>query len=461
MTYAFTFDAAFCSGCKACQAACKDKNNLPVGVLWRRVIEVSGGTWQQSGAAWHNTVFAYNLSLACNHCMHPKCAGVCPTRAYTVREDGIVFLDTSRCMGCGYCAWACPYGVPQYNPDAGVMSKCNLCCDNLAQGLPPACVAACPLRVLEYKEVSGSSPVTNEIRLWEAPPDTHPYPLPNYSHSEPRLAIKVHAAMKTVESKSVANLEEIQPRKPSEWEELPLILFTLFIQMAVGSFWAWSWMGASSAQWIALAVIGLSLGTGMLVSLIHLGNKKNAWRALTNLRRSRMSREILFVVLFGTGWLLTTLATMMQSSIQFASIALTSILGIGLIHNMAEVYRFPAAPGWNTWRTNAGFFVSALLLGTVVMAAVLADAPHMTMTGSLILVLLVAQIVLMRKPVRSAWEKIRLGLILVGILLGLASILQFVPVVAFSPFLTLVVLIEEILGRWLFYRSRTLLPTIK
>ncbi len=62
-------------------------------------MEVSGGTWQQNGEAWNNTVFAYNLSIACNHCIHPKCAGVCPTDAIRVREDGIVVLDTIEMHG--------------------------------------------------------------------------------------------------------------------------------------------------------------------------------------------------------------------------------------------------------------------------------------------------------------------------------------------------------------------------
>ena len=210
MTYAFTFDAAFCSGCKACQAACKDKNNLPLGVLWRRVVEVSGGAWQQNGEAWIHTVFAYNLSLSCNHCVHPKCAGVCPTDAYVIREDGIVLLDTTKCMGCGYCAWACPYGAPQYDPEAGHMTKCDLCLDNLEQGLPPACVAACPMRVLDWRETPiTAEAATNELRLWETSPEAQPYPLPAYSRTQPRLAIKPHPAMNRMEEKSVANLEEI------------------------------------------------------------------------------------------------------------------------------------------------------------------------------------------------------------------------------------------------------------
>jgi ferredoxin len=96
MAYTFLFDSSYCSGCKACQAACKDKNQLPTGVLWRRVYEMSGGNWQEKDSAWTTDVYAYNISMACNHCEHPKCAGVCPTNAYIIRPDGIVLLDTQR-----------------------------------------------------------------------------------------------------------------------------------------------------------------------------------------------------------------------------------------------------------------------------------------------------------------------------------------------------------------------------
>ena len=90
---AFRFDAAACSGCKACQAACKDRHNLPVGVLWRRVYEVTGGGWTRSGDTWTSDVFAYNLSISCNHCQQPVCVEVCPTRAMHKRADGIVVVD--------------------------------------------------------------------------------------------------------------------------------------------------------------------------------------------------------------------------------------------------------------------------------------------------------------------------------------------------------------------------------
>ena len=474
--HAFYFDARFCSGCKACQAACKDKNNLPAGVLWRRVIEVSGGTWQKDGEAWNSSVFAYNLSASCNHCIHPKCAGVCPTNAFQLREDGIVFLDTTKCMGCGYCAWACPYGAPQYNPDSGRMSKCDFCMDNLEQGLPPACVAACPLRVLDYGDMTAERASGNRLMLWETPSKVHPYPLPTYSHSRPRLAITPHPAMNSTEEKSVANLEEIQPRIPSGLEELPLILFTLLVQLAVGAFWAMTWMFSRLWQLVQYdvtglrlwpsALIGICLGAGMLASFAHLGTKKNAWRAVSHWRKSSLSREILFLGLFGLCWLFTTLVTAIWHNSPFELAGITAILGIGLIYNMSQVYRFPAAPGWNTWRTNVGFMLSALLLGMSAMAPLLAHQSSLTgihvpsgqwiMIDVSILVMLLAQLILLYKPAISFDPPlIRIGLILVGMtvslvgLLGSSSLLYSTHIVLF-----LIIANEEALGRWLFYRSR-------
>ncbi len=472
MTYAFSFDARFCSGCKACQAACKDKNHLPTGVLWRRVIEVSGGTWQEDEGAWNNTVFAYNLSISCMHCVHPKCAGVCPTNAYTICEDGIVFLDTTKCIGCGYCAWACPYGAPQYNRDAGHMTKCDFCLDNLQQGLPPACVAACPMRVLDYGEM-----ITGEGQaLWDTSPTTHPYPLPTYSHSQPRLAITPHAAMNRIEKKSIANLEEIQQRTPSHWEELPLILFTLLAQLAVGGFWVTMWMFPflwSLVQYkgtwlrlLPLALIGASLGAGMLASFAHLGTKKNAWRILGNWRKSSLSREILFTILFGFGWLSTILEILIGHESTFEWRAVTAILGIGLIYNMSQVYRIPAAQGWNTWQTNVGFMVSTLLMGISVMIPILAYEANFTgiqvptvrwiaVTGSIVILLLIELAMLAKRFFRNPLLRVRVGLILVGIIAITANLqLTNSNVFLMSCLLFVIILSEEAIGRWVFYASQ-------
>jgi anaerobic dimethyl sulfoxide reductase subunit B (iron-sulfur subunit) len=469
MTYAFSFDARYCSGCKACQAACKDKNNLPVGVLWRRVFEVCGGSWQQEGDVWTNNVFAYNMSISCNHCLHPKCAGVCPTNAYVLREDGIVFLDTTKCVGCGYCAWACPYSAPQYNADAGHMSKCDFCYDYLEQGLPPACAAACPMRTLDYGQMETS---TKGTPLWDTPPASHPYPLPIFSRTQPRLAITPHPAMNLPEKKSVSNVEEIEPRLRSAWSELPLIVFTLFTQLAVGGFWTMSmlsWLLIDSdttwLRWLPSLLIGASLGIGMLASFAHLGTKKNAWRVLQNFRKSSLSREILFTGLFGVSWLFTTIENAIRHRNSFEWTATTAVLGIGLIHNMSQVYRFPAARSWNTWRTNAGFLLSALLLGISSMTSLLAFEANLsgiqipsaawTWLGGSTALLLAAQWAVTRKPsAHNPLHAARTALMGSGILVSVLTSIPNFHGLWIMALLFLLVATEEAIGRWSFYEAQ-------
>jgi DMSO reductase anchor subunit len=345
------------------------------------------------------------------------------------------------------------------------MSKCNFCFDNLDQGLPPACVAACPLRVLDYMETSAeSAPATIEIRLWEAPPHIHPYPLPNYSRTQPRLAIKQHPAMNTAEKKFVANFEEIRPRIPSAWEDVPLILFTLLTQMAVGGFWAMQWTfpqtwalaerGMSLSQWLPTLLIGLYLGGGMLASFAHLGTKKRALFALRNLRRSWLSREVLFTGLFGLAWFFTTWASVIWRRGSIEAIALTATLGLGLVYSMAQVYRLKTVPGWNTWRTNAGFMVSALLLGQTVMAALLSDESKAT--DSIVLILLLGQLALNYKQVpQSLLHTIRMGFILLAVIVSTISLLTSNSDITWLNLLmALIIVIEEGMGRWLFFRIR-------
>jgi anaerobic dimethyl sulfoxide reductase subunit B (iron-sulfur subunit) len=200
---AFYFDSSRCSGCKACQMACKDKHNLKVGLIWRRIYEIAGGDWEKRGDAWIPHIFAYNLSIACNHCLKPVCKDVCPTAAITKRKDGIVLIDGDKCMGCRYCEWACPYGSPQFDKDTGTMTKCHLCFDYIDLGKIPVCVSACPQRALDFGELA------NLKRKYSGTDRVHPLPDPTLT--EPALLITPHkdADRAKEEKAKIANREEI------------------------------------------------------------------------------------------------------------------------------------------------------------------------------------------------------------------------------------------------------------
>lgn len=151
----FFVDAAYCSGCKTCQVACKDRADLAVGQLYRKVESYEEGGWVKEGEAWKSNLVAYWLSISCNHCEDAPCVKVCPTGAMQKRaEDGVVLVDGSRCVGCQSCVWACPYDAPQYNPATGKVGKCDLCADRLAEGKRPVCVDACPFQLIQAGEIT-------------------------------------------------------------------------------------------------------------------------------------------------------------------------------------------------------------------------------------------------------------------------------------------------------------------
>jgi molybdopterin-containing oxidoreductase family iron-sulfur binding subunit len=165
MRYGMVIDLAKCSGCMSCDVACKRENFTPPGVHWSKVHIYETGTYP------HSVLRA--LPTHCMHCEEPACRKACPTGATGKRADGVVFIDPDRCIGCGYCAVACPYEArtlnlhtprPYHAPHdftpferigyfrrlgpvehgKGVVEKCTFCLHRLEQGGQPACVETCP-----------------------------------------------------------------------------------------------------------------------------------------------------------------------------------------------------------------------------------------------------------------------------------------------------------------------------
>ena len=157
--YGFYFDSDRCTGCKTCELACKDYKDLSTDVNFRRIYEYTGGNWSQlAGGCWHQDVFAYYMSISCNHCAEPACTKVCPTGAMHKNEDGFVIVNEETCIGCRYCHMACPYDAPQFDAVKGHMTKCDGCYSRIQEGHKPICVEACPLRA-KYGEQASIAPL--------------------------------------------------------------------------------------------------------------------------------------------------------------------------------------------------------------------------------------------------------------------------------------------------------------
>lgn len=148
MQVGFYFDQTRCTGCGACQVACKDWHDVPAGPeKWMRVLYTEKGKFP--------VVFVSHLAAPCYQCAEPVCALACPVKAIRKREeDGIVVVDREVCLGtkeCDVkCRRACPYDAPQFGPEPGAkMGKCDFCLERWLEGTLPVCVEACPTRALD------------------------------------------------------------------------------------------------------------------------------------------------------------------------------------------------------------------------------------------------------------------------------------------------------------------------
>ena len=202
---AFLLDAQICTGCKTCIIACKDKNDLPMGVRWRRVVEFAGGDWVHlEDGTFSQNVFAYYISLSCNHCRNPLCVQACPSTAMNRDDHGIVAVDAQKCLGCRYCEWVCPYSAPQFDESLGQMTKCDFCRKELELGGLPACVAGCPTRALqfgEYEQLAARQDAGQNVA-----------PMPSPELTEPNFILEPHRIAGTGQSQTGAiyNPEEVK-----------------------------------------------------------------------------------------------------------------------------------------------------------------------------------------------------------------------------------------------------------
>jgi len=154
--YAMTIDLSLCVGCAACAVACKMENQVPPGVhrLWIREREL--GVFPDLTVEFRPE--------QCLHCANPPCVPVCPTGASYQTEDGLVLVDSRKCIACGACVAACPYEARYLHP-AGYVDKCTFCQHRLEKGRLPACVETCPTFCRAFGDLDDpESPVAKVLK---------------------------------------------------------------------------------------------------------------------------------------------------------------------------------------------------------------------------------------------------------------------------------------------------------
>ena len=140
MRYGFVIDQRKCIGCHACTVACKEENQVPLGVNRTWVKYIEKGTFPDTRR--------YFSVMRCNHCDNAPCVTICPTVALYRRPDGIVDFDGDRCIGCKSCMQACPYDALYIDPETQTAAKCHYCAHRVEVGLQPACVIVCPVEAI-------------------------------------------------------------------------------------------------------------------------------------------------------------------------------------------------------------------------------------------------------------------------------------------------------------------------
>ncbi|MEA1833093.1 4Fe-4S dicluster domain-containing protein [Methylobacterium durans] len=172
-SYGFFTDTTLCIGCKACEVACKEWNNLPADNLgltgqsfdntgalsantWRHVsfVEKSGADGVRADVQQPFQSGWLMMSDVCKHCHHAPCMEACPTGALFKTEFDTVVVQQDICNGCGYCVPACPFGVVEVSTLDGKAHKCTLCYDRLKGGLEPACAKSCPTDSIQFGELA-------------------------------------------------------------------------------------------------------------------------------------------------------------------------------------------------------------------------------------------------------------------------------------------------------------------
>ncbi|TKX32903.1 4Fe-4S dicluster domain-containing protein [Campylobacter aviculae] len=148
MKYAMVFNSQLCIGCQSCSIACRSENKVPDG-LYRLRVKIQGPK-----GLFPNLIFDFER-FSCQMCEDAPCVSVCPTHASFIDENGIIDIDSDKCVGCLYCIGACPYNARFLDTKTKIPNKCNFCKNtHLKNYGEPACVSVCPTSALIFGDLN-------------------------------------------------------------------------------------------------------------------------------------------------------------------------------------------------------------------------------------------------------------------------------------------------------------------
>ncbi len=374
--YRFEVDLDACSGCKACVTACHSLNGLDEGESFRAVGVVVAPaepaarpvTLQLSATAVAAPA-QQTVTTACHHCADPGCLTGCPAEAY-VKDPvtGIVKHLDDACIGCQYCTLTCPYDVPVYNSRLGIVRKCDMCSDRLAEGEAPACIQGCPTQAISITTVS-TSPIADEVAGSTAS-DARLVPGAAPSHlTNPTTLYRGRSL--SVEGSVAVDTDDVVPQHA----HLPLVVMLVVSQWSVGVLLSTALFGngwTDGERSVGLGA-GAALGaSAALASFTHLGQPLKAWRAVLGWRHSWLSREVIVLSAY-IGVALAAVALSVTGlggpALVTSAAALAAAVGAAAVACSAMVYVATGRTWWAATQTSIRFGGTVALAGLAWLAS--------------------------------------------------------------------------------------------
>lgn len=434
--YAFEVSLDRCTGCKACVSACHSLNGLDDHEVWRDVGVILGGS---AAPAWQQTI-----TTACHHCEDPGCMNGCPVGAYEKDVDtGIVRHLDDQCIGCSYCILKCPYDVPKYSKKRGIVRKCDMCHQRLAEGEAPACVQACPTEAIRIVKVTKNNQQQPQAGVL-------------LGNSAITLPTTRYVGREIPDTAIAADQAALIPQH-AHW---PLILMLVLTQAGVGLL-----SRSVGVSPTLILTASLLFYAGMAASVFHLGQPLKAWRFFLGLRTSWLSREILAFSLFAPiPFVLSVFAFLPNLPVPLLISPLTaySAIPLGLIAVFTSVMIYHDTHR-SLWRFPLGairFFGSVASFAAVGFAISHSSVLSASVFSVIVVLKLVPEMMMLKNVSSASWTpdahsaRLQLGplkYVLRGrcLFAALAIIVSFI-----QPWLALPLLLAaELLERQLFFQS--------